>query len=68
MTFTSIFFRFFSHIGHYTVLSSSTVLYRRSLLIVSHMHTRILSHSVVSDSATHWTVTHQAPLSMGFSR
>ena len=24
--------------------------------------------SVVSDSATPWTVTHQAPLSMGFSR
>ena len=27
-----------------------------------------LSHSVVSDSATPWTVAHQAPLSMGFSR
>ena len=27
-----------------------------------------LSHSVVSDSATPWTITHQAPLSMGFSR
>ena len=25
-------------------------------------------HSVVSDSATPWTVAHQAPLSMGFSR
>ena len=24
--------------------------------------------SVVSDSATPWTVAHQAPLSMGFSR
>ena len=26
------------------------------------------SHSVVSDSATPWTVAHQDPLSMGFSR
>ena len=29
---------------------------------------RTLSHSVVSDSATSWTVAHQVPLSMGFSR
>ena len=29
---------------------------------------RCVSHSVVSDSATPWTVAHQAPLSMGFSR
>ena len=29
---------------------------------------RKLSHSVVSDWATPWTVAHQAPLSMGFSR
>ena len=28
----------------------------------------LLSHSVVSDSATPWTVAHQVPLSMGFSR
>ena len=27
----------------------------------------VLNHSVVSDSATLWTVAHQAPLSMGFS-
>ena len=27
-----------------------------------------LMHSVVSDSATPWTVAHQAPLSMEFSR
>ena len=26
------------------------------------------SHQVVSDSCTPWTVAHQAPLSMGFSR
>ena len=25
----------------------------------------VLSHSVMSDSATSWTVAHQAPLSMG---
>ena len=28
----------------------------------------VLGCSVVSDSATPWTVAHQAPLSMGFSR
>ena len=28
----------------------------------------VLSHSVVSDSATPWTVAHQVPLSMEFSR
>ena len=28
----------------------------------------MLSHSVMSDSATPWTVVHQAPLSVGFSR
>ena len=28
----------------------------------------VLSHSVVSNSATPWTAAHQAPLSMGFSR
>ena len=28
----------------------------------------MLSHSVVSDSVTPWTVAHQAPLFMGFSR
>ena len=28
----------------------------------------VLSRSIVSDSATPWTVAHQAPLSMGFSR
>jgi len=29
---------------------------------------RVLSHLVVSDSATPWTVAPQAPLCMGFSR
>ena len=38
------------------------------------MHTKVYvcvrarAQSVVSDSATPWTVAHQAPLSMGFSR
>ena len=32
------------------------------------MYTCVVSHSVVSHSATLWTVAHQAPLSMGFSR
>ena len=27
-----------------------------------------VSHSIMSDSVTPWTVAHQAPLSMGFSR
>ena len=31
-------------------------------------HACVLSLSVVSDSATPWTVAHQAPLSMGFPR
>ena len=31
-------------------------------------YTCVLSHSVMSDSATPWTVAHQAPLSMGFPR
>ena len=28
----------------------------------------VLSHSVVSNSTAPWTIAHQAPLSMGFSR
>ena len=28
----------------------------------------VLSHLVVSNSMTRWTVAHQAPLSMGFSK
>ena len=30
--------------------------------------TYLSSSSIVSDSSTPWTVAHQAPLSMGFSR
>ena len=32
------------------------------------MNVCVLSHSVVSDPATPWTVAHQAPLFMEFSR
>ena len=38
-----------------------------SCLFSSHL-LLLLSHSVVSDSVTPWTVAHQAPLSMGFCR
>ena len=31
------------------------------------MKAKSVSYSVMSDSATLWTVAHQAPLSMGFS-
>ena len=34
----------------------------------AHMYVCGLSCSGMSDSATPWTVAHQAPLSMGFSR
>ena len=32
------------------------------------LHCTVLSHSVLSDSVTPWTLAHQAPLSKGFSR
>ena len=35
---------------------------------VSDVKRKSVSPSLVSDSATLWTVAHQAPLSMGFSR
>ena len=38
------------------------------LLNISSLHQCVLSHSVMSSSATLWTAVHQAPLSMGFSR
>ena len=34
----------------------------------SHHSIDVFSHSVVSDSATPWTVNHQAPLSIELSR
>ena len=39
-----------------------------SLFLFCEMQWNDISHSVVSDSATPWTVARQAPLSMGFSR
>ena len=45
-----------------------------SLILLQNLHSShhsrcvCVSHSVVSDSATPWSVAHQAPLSMGFSR
>ena len=39
-----------------------------SSLCICILHVYMLSPSVMSDSATPWTVAHQAPLSMGFSR
>ena len=47
------------------------VLYSRSLLVIwfIHLHrTMKRSHSVVYDSATPWTLAHQPPPSMGFSK
>ena len=41
---------------------------RETMVISKHMHPCMLRHSVVHDSATPWTVVHQPPLSMGFSR
>ena len=35
---------------------------------LTYIHCALLSRSVVSDSATPWTVARQAPPSMGFSR
>ena len=37
-------------------------------VVNKHMKVKRESHSFVSDSATPWTVTCQAPLSMEFSR
>ena len=38
------------------------------LYVDLHIYVCVLSHLVVSDSPTPWTVAHQAPLSRGFSR
>ena len=37
-------------------------------LLPTAVYARVLSCPVTADSATPWTVAHQAPLSMGFSR
>ena len=45
-------------------------LYYRIILIIMSLcvYVCVLGHSVVSDSMTPWTVVHQAPLSVAFSR
>ena len=48
------------------MLAVSTTLRISGLLITSELHLKSLSH--VQLFATPWTVAHQAPLSMGFSR
>ena len=37
-------------------------------VVISGLYVCVFSHSVVSDSATLWTIARQAPLSMGFFR
>ena len=47
-------------------LCNQQILHHNLLFNFKHVH--MLSCSVVSDSATPWTVAHQVPLFMGFSR
>ena len=55
--------------GLHTVgLSKSWVLYVSYAVTIRVASNSSCVCSVVSDSATPWSVTHQAPLSMGFSR
>ena len=42
--------------------------FRTFIALITHGVCVCVSHSVVSDSAIPWSVAHQAPLSMGFSR
>ena len=61
-------------IDYYKILSIVPLLYSRSLLVFYFISTQkkyaeSVSPSVMSNCfATPWTVVHQAPLSMGFSR
>ena len=48
-----------------TTTSSRNTKYTMYLSVLAH---HVLSGSVMSDSETPWTIAHQAPLSMGFSR
>ena len=65
------FLRFFSHIVHQSIEQKYSVLYCRSLLCV---HVCVCactcsqSLSCLQLFVTSWTIAHQAPLSMGFSR
>ena len=40
----------------------------QGISVFSIIRCKCVGHSVMSDSATPWTVAHQAPLSIGFSR
>ena len=40
----------------------------QGISVFSIIRCKCVGHSVMPDSATPWTVAHQAPLSMGFSR
>ena len=56
-------FRFFSHTGHYRILTRVPCALLSLLLYI------LSSYSVTSNSCvTPWTVAHQAPLSMGYPR
>ena len=51
-----------------TFLDSTHMRYSVCVSLSDVLHSVCVSHSVVSDSTTPWTVAHQAPLSVGFSR
>ena len=48
--------------------SRSFIMWKESRFSPASKCAKCVSHSVVSDSATPWTVAHQGPLSVGFSR
>ena len=50
------------------IYRSISLLSGSKVSLYSHRRACVLSCSVVSDSATPWTVAHPAPLSMGFPR
>ena len=67
---SSFFVVFFPHAGpfiHNFCHENLLLSYLQALLYDSqHIESESVRHSVVSDSATPWTVVHQAPLSMEF--
>ena len=48
--------------------AGSRIVFEKSKCVTYREKVKLLSQSVVPDSATPWTVAHQAPLSLGFSR
>ena len=64
-----LFLGFLSHLDHHIALSRIHVMYSRFSLVIYYIHACALNHfSHVQLFATQWTLAHQAPLSMGFSR